>query len=39
MNGVVGVNIGANKDSKGQRRIDDYLECLRKLLNLLIINN
>ena len=31
--GVVGVNIGANKDSKGQRRIDDYLECLRKLSN------
>ena len=23
-NGVVGVNIGANKNSKGQRRIDDY---------------
>ena len=31
--GVVGVNIGANKDSKGQRRIDDYLECLRKVSN------
>ena len=31
--GVVGVNIGANKDSKGQRRIDDYLECLKKVSN------
>ena len=31
--GIVGVNIGANKDSKGQRRIDDYLECLRKVSN------
>ena len=31
--GVVGVNIGANKDSKGQIRIDDYLECLRKVSN------
>ncbi|MDA9561467.1 quinone-dependent dihydroorotate dehydrogenase [Gammaproteobacteria bacterium] len=31
--GVVGVNIGANKDSKGQRRIDDYLVCLRKVSN------
>ena len=31
--GVVGVNIGANKHSKGQRRIDDYLECLRKVSN------
>lgn len=31
--GVVGVNIGANKDSKGQRRIDDYLECLNKVSN------
>ena len=29
-NGVVGVNIGANKDSKGQKRIDDYLECFKK---------
>ena len=35
--GVVGVNIGANKDSKGQRRIDDYLECLRKYLIFLIM--
>lgn len=31
--GVVGVNIGANKDSKGQRRIDDYLKCLKKVSN------
>ena len=27
-NGVVGVNIGANKNSKGQKRIDDYLDML-----------
>jgi dihydroorotate dehydrogenase len=27
----VGVNIGANKDSKDQKRINDYLECLRKV--------
>ena len=30
-NGVVGVNIGANKESRDQKRIDDYLECLRKV--------
>jgi dihydroorotate dehydrogenase len=29
--GIVGVNIGANKDSKDQKRINDYLECLRKV--------
>ena len=29
--GIVGVNIGANKDSKDQERINDYLECLRKV--------
>ena len=29
--GIVGVNIGANKDSKYQKRINDYLECLRKV--------
>ena len=30
-NGVLGVNIGANKDSVGQRRIDDYVECFQKV--------
>ena len=30
-NGVVGINIGANKDSIGQRRIDDYVECFQKV--------
>ena len=30
-NGVLGINIGANKDSVGQRRIDDYVECLQKV--------
>ena len=29
--GVVGVNIGANKDSTGQDRINDYLSCFRKV--------
>ena len=29
--GVLGVNIGANKDSKGNKRIDDYLVCLEKV--------
>ena len=24
--GVLGINIGANKDSEGQKRIDDYIE-------------
>ena len=33
-NGVVGVNIGANKDSADQKRIDDYLECLRKVAHV-----
>ena len=28
--GVLGINIGANKDSKGQKRIDDYIECFKK---------
>ena len=32
--GIVGVNIGANKDSKDQKRINDYLECLRKVSTL-----
>ena len=30
-NGVLGINIGANKDSIGQRRIDDYIECFQKV--------
>lgn len=30
-NGVLGVNIGANKDSTGQKRIDDYIECFQKV--------
>jgi dihydroorotate dehydrogenase len=29
--GVVGVNIGANKSSEGQQRIDDYLSCFNKV--------
>tara|TARA_X000001036_G_scaffold335974_1_gene314889 strand:- start:18 stop:1001 length:984 start_codon:yes stop_codon:yes gene_type:complete len=32
--GVVGVNIGANKESRNQKRIDDYLKCLRKISTL-----
>ena len=31
--GVVGVNIGANKNSKDQQRIDDYLSCFKKVCN------
>lgn|SRR6056300_473428 len=30
-NGVLGINIGANKDSTGQKRIDDYIECFQKV--------
>ena len=30
-NGVLGINIGANKDSVGQRRVDDYVECFQKV--------
>ena len=30
-NGIVGVNIGANKLSEGDKRIDDYLECFKKV--------
>ena len=30
-NGRVGVNIGANKSSEGDKRIDDYLECFKKV--------
>ena len=29
--GVVGVNIGANKESKGEKRIADYVECFNKV--------
>ena len=29
--GIVGVNIGSNKNSKGQKRIDDYVECIEKV--------
>ena len=29
--GIVGVNIGANKDSKDEKRIEDYLECFKKV--------
>ncbi len=30
-NGVLGINIGANKDSMGQKRINDYIECFQKV--------
>ena len=29
--GVIGVNIGANKNSHGKKRIEDYVECIRKV--------
>ncbi len=29
--GVIGVNIGANKNSHGKKRIEDYIECIRKV--------
>ena len=29
--GVLGINIGANKKSEGQQRIDDYVECFTKV--------
>lgn len=32
--GVIGVNIGANKSSEGQKRIDDYLICFKKVYKL-----
>ena len=32
--GVVGVNIGANKFSEGDERINDYLICIEKINNL-----
>ena len=31
--GIIGVNIGANKSSTGDKRIEDYLICLRKVFN------
>jgi len=30
-NGVLGINIGANKDSTGQKRVNDYIECFQKV--------
>ena len=30
-NGVLGINIGANKDSMGQKRVNDYVECFQKV--------
>jgi dihydroorotate dehydrogenase len=32
--GVIGVNIGANKSSEDQKRIDDYLFCFKKVYKL-----
>ena len=32
--GVIGVNIGANKASEGQERINDYLFCFKKVYKL-----
>ncbi|MDA9973945.1 dihydroorotate dehydrogenase (quinone) [Gammaproteobacteria bacterium] len=29
--GILGINIGANKDSVGQKRIDDFVECFNKV--------
>ena len=29
--GNIGINIGANKDSIGQKRVDDYIECFQKV--------
>ena len=29
--GVIGVNVGANKNSHGKKRIEDYIECIRKV--------
>ena len=29
--GIIGVNIGANKNSHGRKRIEDYIECIRKV--------
>ncbi len=32
--GVLGINIGANKDTPEDRRVDDYLHCLEKVYDL-----
>ena len=32
--GVLGINIGANKTSEGQKRIDDYVECFTKVCSI-----
>ena len=29
--GIVGVNVGSNKNSEGQKRIDDYVECIERV--------
>ena len=29
--GILGVNIGSNKDSEGQKRIQDYVDCFKKV--------
>ena len=29
--GILGVNIGSNKNSEGQKRINDYIECFEKV--------
>ena len=29
--GILGVNIGSNKNSQGQKRINDYIECFEKV--------
>ena len=29
--GILGVNVGANKNSKGEERINDYLHCIEKV--------
>ena len=29
--GIVGVNVGANKESKGEQRVKDYLYCIEKV--------
>jgi len=29
--GILGINIGANKGSVGQKRVDDYIECFQKV--------
>ena len=31
--GIVGVNVGANKSSTGNERINDYLKCIEKVID------